>query len=404
MRKRRGAWAGRYLGDARVRKALAVGAVAVVALLATEAALRVESLWSRFPRGEALMALRTRHHWSPATQADPFKPPFPVFANADIIDPTRLDLIEKAARLPPNAVWRGENFLLSDPGRPRGEFSVRTNAFGFRGPPRTKAKPRGVKRIICLGDYMTYGHGVEEEDTYVSRLESRLNREGPGRYEVWNGGKPSGTAIMAYARLRKEIWEYQPDLLILQYGIVDMYIWEGDQDMRVAYGHRYIPGPVHELLRYLSAHSFLLRRVNRALLDGRWTQNINRWHMLTEKMIEAAHARGVPVLLIDRSRNDLLFPNYRKLVKGREQARWISAYRSFRRFPPTEKQWGESLRRDDNWALEYFGESARERPMPFIPYHVDPLQLSGAGHEAVTRALYKPVMELLHPSRRQKAG
>lgn len=68
---------------------------------------------------------------------------------------------------------------------------VRINALGLRDHEIALPKPPGVFRIVALGDSVTFGFGVRLEDTYVKRLEARLNAAGHGRaprFEVLNAG------------------------------------------------------------------------------------------------------------------------------------------------------------------------------------------------------------------------
>lgn len=62
------------------------------------------------------------------------------------------------------------------------EILIRTNSLGLRGPdlaPRDK----GRKRVLFLGDSITFGEGVNEEETFVQQTE----RLYPGLFETVNG-------------------------------------------------------------------------------------------------------------------------------------------------------------------------------------------------------------------------
>ncbi len=76
-----------------------------------------------------------------------------------------------------------------------GEFDFRYahNSLGWRGAEVARAKPPGTFRILGLGDSFTYGAGVDLAETYLARLEGRLNARGPShsRVEVVNAGIPS---------------------------------------------------------------------------------------------------------------------------------------------------------------------------------------------------------------------
>ena len=57
------------------------------------------------------------------------------------------------------------------------EFSnlVSTNSYGFRGKEISQEKPRDVYRILLLGDSMTFGWGVEDDQTFSYIAEEKLN-------------------------------------------------------------------------------------------------------------------------------------------------------------------------------------------------------------------------------------
>jgi lysophospholipase L1-like esterase len=73
--------------------------------------------------------------------------------------------------------------------------AVRINSRGFRGREHDWSAPHGF-RILGIGDSFTFGYGVDEQDTYLSRLEALLQ----GRAEVINAGV-AGTGPDEQARL-----------------------------------------------------------------------------------------------------------------------------------------------------------------------------------------------------------
>lgn len=97
------------------------------------------------------------------------------------------------------------------------------NSAGFRDREIPPAKEGNTFRIICLGDSVTFGWPVEPENTYPGRLEKLLNSKFPGRnFEVFNAGIPGYTSYQGLIWVKKDILSYQPDLLIIYYGINDM--------------------------------------------------------------------------------------------------------------------------------------------------------------------------------------
>ncbi|HEY6271664.1 MAG TPA: GDSL-type esterase/lipase family protein [Terriglobales bacterium] len=63
------------------------------------------------------------------------------------------------------------------------------NSYGLRGGPVPEsATQAGKPNILCLGDSVTYGYGVNDDETYPADLQRDLDQAFPGRYTVLNGG------------------------------------------------------------------------------------------------------------------------------------------------------------------------------------------------------------------------
>jgi lysophospholipase L1-like esterase len=94
------------------------------------------------------------------------------------------------------------------------------NRHGFRGKDLAIPKPRGTRRIACLGDSFTYGQGVQQEDVYCSVLERMLNEPSPshadGPAEVLNAGRCGYSTYEERAILDEYVVQYEPDLVVLQ--------------------------------------------------------------------------------------------------------------------------------------------------------------------------------------------
>jgi len=114
---------------------------------------------------------------------------------------------------------------------PRGYFGRsravvhRTNALGFRGAAFAVPKPPGVFRIALLGDSVTFGEGVKDQDTFSERLR-RLSAERrivPGAsVETVNLGVGGFNTVQEAALLRRLIGTLAPDHVILEYALDDV--------------------------------------------------------------------------------------------------------------------------------------------------------------------------------------
>lgn len=104
---------------------------------------------------------------------------------------------------------------------------VVTNSFGLRGPETTLEKPPGVFRIVVLGDSVTMGWGVLQDQTYPAVLEKMLNKHPPvgwpvnRYYEVLNLGVGNYNTVQEVTTLQEIGLKFNPDLILLGYFIND---------------------------------------------------------------------------------------------------------------------------------------------------------------------------------------
>ena len=103
-------------------------------------------------------------------------------------------------------------------GYPPGE---ETNVDGLRDATRSVETRQGLRRIVILGDSVTYGHGVDAAEAFPQILERKLR--GRGRdVEVFNIGLPGWSTRqerMAYQRIARK---YQPDVVVLAVCLNDL--------------------------------------------------------------------------------------------------------------------------------------------------------------------------------------
>ena len=97
---------------------------------------------------------------------------------------------------------------------------VRTNSLGLREREFAQEKTPGVRRVLVLGDSMTFGWGTAVADTYPKVLEGLLNRR-KARYEVINGGVGNYNTVQEVAYFRERGLRLNPDEVILGFYIND---------------------------------------------------------------------------------------------------------------------------------------------------------------------------------------
>lgn len=104
---------------------------------------------------------------------------------------------------------------------------VRTDEHGFRLPdPETQAQRRpDDRKVMALGDSVTFGWGAGDAETFPAQLERLLNarcpRQGGRHTTVHNAGIGNCNTSMEVARYRARIRSLHPDWLILGYSYND---------------------------------------------------------------------------------------------------------------------------------------------------------------------------------------
>ena len=112
--------------------------------------------------------------------------------------------------------------------RAHGNIRINTDHLGLRSisPAATYGAKRGNEfRIAVLGDSITFGYGVQTEDTYGNVMETVLNADFPGcRTEDFNFGVSSYSVKEMAATLRYRVPAIEPDLVIVGiiYGDFDL--------------------------------------------------------------------------------------------------------------------------------------------------------------------------------------
>lgn len=115
-----------------------------------------------------------------------------------------------------------KNFLGNFQGKP---FS--TNSFGHRDDETTVEKPANTKRILLIGDSITFGHGVLNNETYEHLLEESLNKhfseqEEGYSIEVINTAAPMNSPYQEYYDLKRNM-KFNPDIIVLQLTLNDVF-------------------------------------------------------------------------------------------------------------------------------------------------------------------------------------
>jgi lysophospholipase L1-like esterase len=98
---------------------------------------------------------------------------------------------------------------------------VQTNTKKLRNRDLQYEKPAGTTRILMLGDSLTFGWGVPEEETVARRLETAVNANLASPVEVINSGVGNYNTAMEATYFLAEGHKYSPDIVILNFFIND---------------------------------------------------------------------------------------------------------------------------------------------------------------------------------------
>jgi lysophospholipase L1-like esterase len=297
---------------------------------------------------------------------------------------------------------------------------VSVNRLGLRERELAVPKPSGTVRVLGVGDSVTFGYGVRLEETYLKRLEGRLQEASRGgvRYEVVNAGVEECGLDAYYHAVRTLAPLLQPDLVLV--GIVLNDIQRYDDFEHPARPRRASLQPglarrahgallARSQLYYasvLTTRSLLYRfhvldiadlygsplrsvRGEGAPIERAWASSL---HVL-ERLVDLAHARGLSLALV-------VFP-----VEVQLDAAALARYRDdYGVSVPDRALAGEPQRR-----LLAFG-AAHDVPvidlLPALraaggadlylrkgPVRFDPVHFSPRGHRIVGEAIHRELVE-----------
>lgn len=113
-------------------------------------------------------------------------------------------------------LWSADDVHANTPEPVRHAVTYKINSAGFRDSNHPIEPPPGTFRIACLGDSVTFGQGVHEEDTFVRRLEANLNSRFPnGNFETMNFGVCGYSTKQERKCYEKLVANYKPHLVLI---------------------------------------------------------------------------------------------------------------------------------------------------------------------------------------------
>lgn len=121
---------------------------------------------------------------------------------------------------------QSENPAIAHEHRPNSQAflmgaDVQINSLKLREDEIPFEKPADTKRILMLGDSLTFGWGVTQEDTTSEILQALIDRESTGKVQVINTGVGNYNTSMETGYFFEDGRKFDPDVIVLNYFIND---------------------------------------------------------------------------------------------------------------------------------------------------------------------------------------
>lgn len=191
-----------------------------------------------------------------------------------------------------------------------------TNSFGWRDRERTLERPKDVFRIACLGDSVTFGQGVRQEEVFSRRLEEILNAQagttGP-RFEALNFGVCGYNTWQERVSYEKYAAKFDPQLVLIVMVHNDNTLYREEQEagrLETSKGAESLFGNLRRIqelrrqnLDYSPCVAELYRLKEACERDGRKfavvlyrDSDYSAWNEMLDQVTEGMKGSGVPIL------------------------------------------------------------------------------------------------------------
>lgn len=212
--------------------------------------------------------------------------------------------------------------FLKSCGDDDGLVACKINEVGFRGCSWHKTKKPGVLRIACFGGSTTFGHCVDDHETWPAEL-ARLLNANSCKSEVMNFGVPGWDSSKDRDLAISVIDEYNPDVLLFHEGWNDEFLFSLTRGANLSRSwshlsleetfYYYGSVPLASLWSRFATLFVLIKSVRRKIVFAshmnfgsamRWRRLIledwrRSWASNLNEVIKAASEKGVLVALVD---------------------------------------------------------------------------------------------------------
>jgi len=179
------------------------------------------------------------------------------------------------------------------------------NSEGLRGPEFPIKKPKGEIRLLAIGDSVTFGHLVSEDNTYPHFLEKYLKDNlADTSLRVINGGVNAYSTREELMFLRRKGIEYDPDVVVLGFVLNDASI----------FARQYQANRFQEILTH-SEQSGRLRIVRKVFYRSSFVRAFT--HLL-KKVVPGEDSIEDLRLKRDQLNRDIMYLDSEEAIKGWE--------------------------------------------------------------------------------------
>lgn len=126
-----------------------------------------------------------------------------------------LDLLEVSPALSRGHPRRGYALRPGFDGVTKLGIPIHVSSLGLRSPEIEEKKAAGVRRLLVLGDSVTFGWGIREEDSFARRLEAMLRAAPACPSEVVNAGVSGYGSIEELDYFANEGVRLEPDAVLI---------------------------------------------------------------------------------------------------------------------------------------------------------------------------------------------
>ena len=182
------------------------------------------------------------------------------------------------------------------PGARMGDGIEPINSIGFRGPEFSEEKSPGAKRVITLGDSVTFGGAT----SYPQLLAGCLD----GGWEVINAGVPGYSVVQGWKLYESRIAKLKPDVVTIMFGWNDHWLARGIPDSQQAVKPstelskpiNWFKGlRIYQLLNYIIYHNV---QSPHRFSPATYRVPIEEYKNYMERLTDAAKSSGAQVILI----------------------------------------------------------------------------------------------------------